>query len=79
MLVDKLELADIKELREYFFGSVDAYRMTLERGGRGITLNPTQESKPINYLMYPYAEVGGKALDYFDPESFRYSVEFKQL
>ncbi len=79
MLVDKLELADIKELGEYFFGGVDAYRMTLERGGRGITLNPTQESKPINYLMYPYAEVDGKALDYFDPESFRYSVEFKQL
>ncbi len=79
MLVDKLELADIKELREYFFGGVDAYRMTLERGGRGTTLSPKQESKPINYLMYPYAEVGGKALDYFDPESFRYSVHFKQL
>jgi len=79
MLVDKLGLADIKELREYFFGGVDAYRMTLESGGRGITLQPAQESKPVNYLMYPYAEVNGKALDYFDPESFRYSVQFKRL
>ena len=79
MLVDKLELADIKELREYFFGGVDAYRITLESGGRGITLQPAQESKPVNYLMYPYAEVNGKALDYFDPESFRYSVGFKEL
>ena len=79
MLVDKLELADIKELREYFFGGVDAYRITLESGGRGIALQPAQESKPVNYLMYPYAEVNGKALDYFDPESFRYSVGFKEL
>lgn len=79
MLIDKLELADIKELREYFFGGVDAYRMELESGGRGITLQPAQESKPVNYLMYPYAEVNGKALDYFDPENFHYSVQFKQL
>lgn len=79
MLLDKLELADIKELREYFFGGVDAYRMTLESGGRGITFQPAQESKPLNYLMYPYAEVNGKALDYFDPDSFHYSVQFKKL
>ena len=79
MLEDNLALADVKELREYFFGGVDAYRMVLERGGRGITLQPAQESKPVNYLMYPYAEINGKELDYFDPESFRYSVQFKQL
>ncbi|OQK16898.1 hypothetical protein AU255_03065 [Methyloprofundus sedimenti] len=79
MLVDKLELADVKELREYFFGGVDADRMVLETGGRGITLQPAQESEPVNYLMYPYAEINGKALDYFDPENFRYSVQFKQL
>ncbi len=79
MLVDGLALADVKELREYFFGAVDAYRMVLERGGRGITLQPAQQSKPVNYLMYPYAEINGKELDYFDPESFRYSVQFKQL
>ena len=79
MLVDKLELADVKELREYLFGGVDADRMVLETGGRGITLQPAQESGPVNYLMYPYAEINGKALDYFDPENFRYSVHFKQL
>lgn len=79
MLTDNLALADAKELREYFFGGVDAYRMVLERGGRGITLQPVQESKPINYLMYPYAEIDGKEIDYFDPENFRYSVQFKRL
>jgi len=79
MLVDGLALAEVKKLREYFFGGVDAYRMVLERGGRGITLQPAQQSKPVNYLMYPYAEINGKELDYFDPESFRYSVQFRQL
>ena len=79
MLVDGLQLADVKELREYYFGGVDKYRVVLERGGRGIKLQAAQESKPVNYLMYPYAEINGKALDYFDPENFRYSVHFKQL
>ena len=79
MLVDNLKLADVKELREYFFGRVDAYRVVLEQGGRNISLQPAQADKPVNYLMYPYAEVDGKALDYFDPENFGYSVQFKQL
>ncbi len=79
MLADNLKLADVKELREYFFGAVDKYRIVLERGGRGIKLQASEEPKPINYLMYPYAEINGKALDYFDPENFRYSVHFKQI
>ncbi|WP_221894496.1 hypothetical protein [Bathymodiolus japonicus methanotrophic gill symbiont] len=79
MLEDNLVLADTKELRKYFFGGVDAYRMVLERGGRGIRLPPAQQSKPVNYLMYPYVEINGIELDYFDPESFRYSVQFKQF
>ena len=72
-------IVDVQEIREYYFGGVDQYRMVLERGGRGIKLQASQESKPLNYLMYPYAEINGKALDYFDPENFRYSVHFKQL
>jgi len=79
MLVDNVKLVDVQEIREYYFGGVDQYRMVLERGGRGIKLQASQESKPLNYLMYPYAEINGKALDYFDPENFRYSVHFKQL
>lgn len=79
MLVDSLELADIKDLRKYFFGGVDAYRMTLESGGRGIIFQPAQASKPLNYFMYPYAEINGKEIDYFDPQKFRYSVHFKKL
>jgi len=65
MLVNNLKLADVKEFREYYFGKVDQYRIA-------------QATNPLNYFMYPYAEVNGKALDYFDPKSFRYSVHFKQ-
>ncbi len=79
MLKKKLELKDVKPYREYYFGGVDEYRIVLERGGRGITLLPPQESGNLNYLMYPYAEIDGKALDYFEPDNFSYSVHFKAL
>lgn len=79
MLAENLKLADVKQLKEYYFGAVDANRMVLERGGRGIKLKPSQESGPVNYLMYPYAEINGIALDYFDPENFHYSVHFKKI
>jgi len=79
MLAENLKLSDVNELREYYFGSVDAYRIVLERGGRWIKLPYSQESTPVNYLMYPYAEINGKAVDYFDPQNFRYSVHFKQI
>ncbi len=81
MLVEKLKLSDAKtkELRAFYFGNVDEYRIALRHGGRGLTLQPEQKAGPLNYLMYPYAEIDGKELDYFDPESFQYSVHFKEL
>ncbi|MBF0370533.1 MAG: transglutaminase domain-containing protein [Magnetococcales bacterium] len=79
MLVNKLTLEQVKAEREYYFGAVDDVRITLRHGGRGLTLTPPQNAGPINYLMYPYAEVNGKALDYFDPKTFRYTVHFKAV
>jgi len=80
MLVEHLKLEDVKEFRAYSFGAVDQYRIVLERGGRGISFIDSQTgTKALNYFMYPYAEVNGQALDYFDPKSFRYSVHFKQI
>ncbi|MCK5882382.1 MAG: transglutaminase domain-containing protein [Bacteriovoracaceae bacterium] len=79
MLKNNKTLDEVKELREYFFGSVDQYRVALKRGGRGVTLVPQQKDAPVNYLMYPYAEVNGKALDYFEPKDFKYSVDFTAL
>lgn len=77
MLIEKLDLKQAAKYMEYYFGNVDEYRIALEHGARGITLNPPQGSDAINYFMYPYAEIDGKALDYLSPKTFKYTVSFK--
>ena len=79
MLVQKLELKDAKvaELRSYFWGGIDPYRVKLA-SGRDLQLNPAQAGGPLNYLMYPYAEVGGKAIDWLDPANFKYTITYRQ-
>ena len=77
MLTEKLDLEEAASYREYYFGAVDEYRIVLERGGRGINLLPPQEAGPLNYFMYPYAEIDGKALDYLAPDSFTYAIRFR--
>ena len=80
MLVEKLKLDSprIVELRDYFWGGVDAYRFQLA-SGRDLVLNPAQSGNPLNTFGYPYAEVGGKAIDFYDPENFAYRFSFKEL
>ncbi len=60
------------ELQRYFWGAWDAYRVELARG-RDLILNPPQKGMPLNTFGYPYAEVGGKPLDFYDPASFKYT------
>ena len=79
MLIDHLSLDEVEDFRDYYFGAVDAYRIVLERGGRGIRLPYSDETQALNYLMYPYAEINGKAVDYFDAERFQYYVWFEEL
>jgi len=79
MLVNGLSLKEAEAYREYYFGAVDEFRIVLEKSGRGVELLPLQAGGPLNYLMYPYAEVDGKPLDYFDPKGFNYTVTFKAL
>jgi len=45
--------------RDYFFGAHDANRVEFTRG-RDIDLAPKQTGGPLNYAVYPYAEMGGK-------------------
>ena len=45
--------------RDYFFGAHDANRIEFTVG-RDITLNPKQSVQPLNYFIYPYAEIDGK-------------------
>ena len=79
MLVEKLGLNDAKtkEYREYFWGGIDAYRIRLSEG-RDLTLNPTQSGGPVNYLMYPFAQVGGTTLDWLAPDTFKYTLLYHQ-
>ncbi len=79
MLVKNLNLVEASKYREYFFGGVDEFRIVLEVGGRGVNLYPQQKGNPLNYFMYPYAEIDGVAADYFEPKSFSYSVEFEEI
>ena len=75
MLTENLKLEDAKtsELRAYFWGGIDPYRVKLSIG-RDLTLNPPQSGESVNYLMYPFAQVGGKTIDWLDPTAFKYSI-----
>lgn len=77
MLTENLKLEDAKtaEYRAYFWGGIDPYRVRLSMG-RDLTLNPPQPGEPVNYLMYPFARVGDKIIDWLDPASFKYSITF---
>ncbi len=79
MLVEKLELKDAKtkEYRDYFWGGIDAYRIKIA-AGRDLILNPPQAGAPLNTFGYPYAEVGGKALDWYEPKSFSYRILYRE-
>jgi transglutaminase-like putative cysteine protease len=77
MLVHHLELKDAGEWRKFFWGGDDLFRVVLEKDARGVIFEPRQKGQPVNYFMYPFAQVDGKALDYFDAKNFSYSVSFQ--
>ncbi len=76
MLVKDLDLEAAGEYREYFFGSIDQYHLVLEKDARCIVFSPPQDGPLLNYFLYPYAEVDGTPLDYFNAKEFRYSIGF---
>lgn len=43
----------------YFFGAIDTNRVMFSMG-RDIHLRPAQSGEPLNYFIYPYAELDGK-------------------
>jgi len=79
MLKEKLKLSDPKtdSYRAYFWGGIDACRIKLSQG-RDLILNPDQHGDAVNYLMYPFAQVGEKTLDWLDPETFNYKFTYRQ-
>ncbi|QXM08798.1 transglutaminase domain-containing protein [Geomonas subterranea] len=77
VLEKNLSVAAAKPYREYYFGAVDEFRIVLQKGGRGIVFTEGNKEK-VNYFMYPYAEVDGKSLDYCRPDTFAYTVKFRE-
>ncbi len=57
--VDISEADKHPELKEYYFGNLSADRVMFSVG-RDLELVPANEGGPVNYLVYPYAEVDGK-------------------
>lgn len=45
--------------RDYFFGAHDVNRVFFTYG-RDLRLSPEQQGAPLNYFIYPYAELDGK-------------------
>ncbi|MDO8463905.1 MAG: transglutaminase-like domain-containing protein [Gallionella sp.] len=78
MLMEKLELKDAQKTIDYYFGAVDEYRVAFGRGGRAYYLNPRQNDGPLNYFMYPYAEVNGKSLEWLAAQTdLKYKIKLK--
>jgi transglutaminase-like putative cysteine protease len=57
--VDASEAVKNTKKRDYFFGHHDEDRLEFSRG-RHLTLVPAQSGMPLNFFVYPYAEVDGK-------------------
>ena len=68
--VDISEANKYTALATYYFGRHPANRIELSKG-RDLELNPGPESGPINFIAFPYLEVGGKELKAISSFSFR--------
>jgi uncharacterized protein (TIGR03000 family) len=73
--VDISEANKNPELTDYYFGNLTEDRVTFSTG-RDLTLVPKQAAGPVNFLVYPYVEVGGKPLP---PEKAQKKFTYKDL
>lgn len=68
--VDASEAWKHPDKKDYFFGAHDDNRVQFTLG-RDIRLDPPQQGGPLNYFIYPYAEVDGKPLALSSKFSFQ--------
>jgi transglutaminase-like putative cysteine protease len=59
--VDASEAWKHPQLRDYYFGHLDADRVAFTMG-RDLRLVPPQHGEPLNFLIYPYVEVDAKPI-----------------
>lgn len=50
---------------DYFFGAHDVNRVMFTTG-RDLQLTPPQQGEPLNYFVYPYAELNGKVYGHLE-------------
>jgi transglutaminase-like putative cysteine protease len=60
--VDISEANKNPAMKDYYFGNLTEDRVTFSVG-RDLELVPKQDGPPVNFLIYPYVEVGGKPYD----------------
>lgn len=80
MLKENLKYSDAKtkEYIEKYWASIEPFRVRLSEG-RDIVLNPRQSGEPVNYLMYPFAQIGGNTIDWLNSSGFKYSIVWKKI
>ena len=57
--VDISEASQHPALRDYYFGHLSPDRVAFT-AGRDLVLVPRQQGPPLNFFIYPYAEIAGK-------------------
>ncbi|UDW83753.1 transglutaminase family protein [Pasteurella canis] len=84
--VTKMRLAEKKSVNDpntqavsdYLFGNWEMNWMGYNHA-RDFELYPLPEVAPLNNFGYPYAEIGGDPLNFFDPKEFSYEFTAKEL
>ncbi|HEX8028994.1 MAG TPA: transglutaminase-like domain-containing protein [Vicinamibacterales bacterium] len=68
---------DVIRARQALFGSWEMNWIAFN-DAHDVAL-PGSAGKPLPFLMYPQAEVGGTRLDSLDPEKFRYTITAREV
>ncbi|HAN56875.1 MAG TPA: hypothetical protein DCQ77_12135 [Betaproteobacteria bacterium] len=80
ILEEKLPLTDPKivALRDKLFGYWEMNWLALNHA-RDFSLKPQAANNPINFLMYPYAELDGVAREQLMPDQFVYRITAEEI
>lgn len=68
---------DVQFIDEYLFGNWEMNWMGFNFG-RDFDIYPATEQGAMNNFGYPYAEVDGDPLNYYDPKTFTYNYESQE-
>ena len=76
MLNENIEkVDDAKKWSDFFWAGDELFRIALNRDTRETVLSESTAKTPLTYFMYPYAEIDGKAVDWFSPKTFEFKVK----